>query len=100
MNGIWTEGVKIQDGSDQGQFGISVSVYQQTMAVGAVKDDNVGAVYVYDRPGTDGWTQVSKLVNPRVTTGNTFGYSVTLHSSTLVVGASSTEVPLNEPGGC
>jgi hypothetical protein len=80
------------------EFGLSVALDGDTLAVGAYGDDssstspadnslaNSGAVYVFRRAGTT-WAQEAylKASNPGV--GDEFGLRVALHGDTLVVGA-------------
>ncbi len=74
-------------------FGYSVSISGDTVAVGAFGDDDVasyaGAAYIFqkDAGGTDQWGQVQKLTHSLGEANNYFGYSVALDNDTLVVGA-------------
>jgi hypothetical protein len=80
------------------QFGSSVSVSGDSLAVGAVNEasgtgsqtDNsapgAGAVYVYLRTGTT-WAQQAYLKASNAGTGYLFGWSVALSQDTLAVGS-------------
>jgi FG-GAP repeat len=79
----WGE-IKQLSHSDVGandDFGTSVSIDNNTIAVGARGND---AAYIFekDTPNTDGWGQVKKLSG-----FSTFGSSVALELDTLAVGA-------------
>jgi hypothetical protein len=101
--GIWTQQQKIVGSGTNGRlgsdsFGQSISIYSDTIVIGAYYQDydaagsvavtNAGAAYVYTR--TAGiWTQQQKLVgsgtNGRITS-NSFGQSVSIYSDTIVIG--------------
>lgn len=102
--GVWTQQQKlVATGTNArmsgDEFGNSVSLSGNTLAVGAKSQDYdatgsasasaAGAVYVYARSSSV-WTQEQKLVatgtNARVTNDN-FGGSVSLRGDTLAVGA-------------
>ncbi|MCK4704981.1 MAG: cadherin-like beta sandwich domain-containing protein, partial [Gammaproteobacteria bacterium] len=86
------------------EFGYSVSVSGDTLAVGARYEDssflginntpdnnddaavNAGAVYVFTRSGAT-WTQQAYIKSPNPQTGDWFGFSVALYGETLAVGA-------------
>ena len=90
----WSQQQKITaaDGSQDDNFGASVSLSGDTVAVGANRDaDNgsgsgSGSAYVYTRTGTT-WTQQQKLTAGDGATGYIFGTSVALDVSTLLVGS-------------
>ncbi|GIQ81396.1 hypothetical protein KIPB_002348 [Kipferlia bialata] len=79
------------DSRAQVMFGISVSISQTSLAVGAsdtkVTNDNVGMVYVYDLVA-DVWTLAHELVPP--STNTYFGSNVSLEGSNLVVAGHNT----------
>jgi uncharacterized repeat protein (TIGR01451 family) len=98
--------VKILRASDQqagDNFGISVSVSGDTLAVGAYKEDggatnlplDAGATYVFTRNqgGADNWGQVKILHASDLQASDYFGGSVSVSGDTLVVGA-----PLEDGG--
>ncbi len=81
------------------EFGKSVSVFQDTVAVGAYFEDSSfvagggdnlapdsGAVYVFVRNGTT-WTQQSLIKASNADSGDNFGVSLALRGDSLVVGA-------------
>lgn len=68
-------------------FGWEVSIWRDTIAVGAVNDENErgtngGAVYVWTRAGST-WTQQARLLAP---TGSRFGCGVSIHEDTIAAG--------------
>ena len=83
-------------------FGLSVSLSENTLAVGAfgeassptgVEGDQVdnsfrvsGAVYIFARSGTD-WSQSACLKASNAEAGDQFGWSVALGGDTLAIGA-------------
>lgn len=84
----WNQVAKLtpSDGETGAQFGFSVAISGETIAVGAPMQAG-GAVYVFVEP-SGGWTnmtQTAKLTNQ----GNVFGYSVAINggSNAIVVGA-------------
>jgi len=99
------------------QFGWSVSVSGDTVAVGAPGEDSntlgvnstpndasvagldSGAAYVFVRNGTT-WTQQAYLKASNTAKGDQFGWSVAISSNIVVVGApASSDFSLNSPGG-
>jgi len=89
----WVQDAKLTDpdGLAYDSFGFSVDVEGDTVVVGAPGDDDVGpgagSVHVYER--SEGiWNLVQKVTGePRQ---QSFGFSLSLWGSTLVVGAPST----------
>ncbi|MEM7182010.1 MAG: FG-GAP repeat protein [Spirochaetota bacterium] len=88
-------------------FGISVSIFSDTIAIGASLEDssqttitngtsastdnstaNSGAVYVFKRSGTT-WSQEAYLKAANAGTNDNFGASVSISSDTIAVGAAS-----------
>jgi hypothetical protein len=78
------------DAQSGDNFGRSVSVYGDTLVVGATgedsRGDSAGAAYVFTRSGTT-WTQQAKLTASDGQAGDSFGYSVSVYGDTVVVGA-------------
>ena len=85
------------DGEDGDEFGFSVTIDGELMAVGthldydgnSQSDDKAGAVYLYARnyPGLAPWSLLEKLVPLRFDGGNDDGLVVSLSQNTLAVGA-------------
>jgi len=100
----WTqqEYIKASNTDARDRFGYSVSLSEDTLAVGAYQEDSratgidgdqaddsasdSGAVYVFTRSGTD-WTQQAYLKASNTEAWDYFGYSVSLSGDTLSVGA-------------
>jgi uncharacterized repeat protein (TIGR01451 family) len=94
----WTQQQKLL-ASDEGpgdQFGYSVAIDGDTLAVGANSDDtaagaDVGAAYVFVRSGTT-WTEQRKLLASDGAPFDNFGVSVSVSAETAVVGAYGDDV--------
>jgi len=88
-----TETAKLtaSDGSANNQFGFSVSISGNTVAVGAIGNPNgtyQGAGYVFVEPAT-GWasmTQTAELAASDAVLGDEFGFSASLSGNTAVFG--------------
>jgi hypothetical protein len=95
-------------------FGYSVALAGDTLAVGAYAEDsnatgvggdqgndnasNSGAVYVYTRSGTQ-WSQQAYIKGSNTGSGDNFGYSVALAGDTLAVGANLEDSNATGVGG-
>ncbi|MCB0855471.1 MAG: T9SS type A sorting domain-containing protein [Bacteroidetes bacterium] len=95
----WTEIQKIVS-SDRGahdQFGVSVSINNQTAIVGAWKEDHdtiglnkinhAGAAYIFERDTTGYWNEAQKLIASDRSEIASFGYSVAIDQDYLIIGA-------------
>ncbi len=85
----WTEQAKLiaDDAETEDYFGVSTSIYGDTIAVGAdYEDGQRGAAYVFVRNG-DTWTQQAKLVSSDIAGGDRFAHTLSLYGDTLAVGA-------------
>jgi hypothetical protein len=100
--GAWGEARKLTAGDAAGfdVFGSAVSVFGETIAVGADQDEHTlglpgsfssgeGATYVFERDhgGANAWGEVEKLTSSDPASGDHFGSSVALSGCTAVVGA-------------
>ena len=78
------------DGVEGDRFGISVTIGDGVVAVGAYHHDEIGAdaggVYLYDYDGST-WSNETKVLATDGTEGDAFGLDVALDGATLVVGA-------------
>ncbi len=86
------EKVTASDSAEKDNFGYSVSLAGDTLAVGAGSKDNFkGAVYLFGRNqgGTNKWGQVEKVTASDGVKNDSFGVSVSLAGDTLAVGAGS-----------
>ncbi len=73
----------------QAEFGFSVAIVGDTMAVGARGDGGAGAVYLFERNegGSEQWGLTQRLVSDDVAEGDRFGQTVALQGDVLAVGA-------------
>ncbi|MGQ0551692.1 MAG: FG-GAP repeat protein [Planctomycetota bacterium] len=94
--------LKASNTGSEDAFGVSVSVSDDTLVVGASGEDNsatgvnggqidnsasgAGAAYVFVRSGTM-WSQQAYLKASNTSAGDIFGYSVSVDGDTIVVGA-------------
>ncbi|MFT7486345.1 MAG: hypothetical protein ACI9F9_002200, partial [Candidatus Paceibacteria bacterium] len=91
--GLWTEQAKLiaSDAAAGDHFGSSVSLWQDTVLVGADDENdgttvNAGAAYVFERSGVQ-WTESDKWIGSTIGTSDRFGRSVSLVGDVAVVGA-------------
>jgi hypothetical protein len=88
----WTQQAKLAptDAIGNDQFGVSLTIEGDTLAVGAIGTGQVfnseGAVYVYGRSGGV-WTQQARLISNEPGPGDEFGFSVAINNGTLAVGS-------------
>ena len=87
----WGEVAKLTDptGNDDDYFGYTVSISNDTAVVGAHKDtSSAGSAFVYDRDegGPDNWGEVKKLTGATASSGDYFGYSVSISGDVVIVG--------------
>lgn len=105
--GVWTLRQKLtapnglEDPYDS--YGISVALSEDTLAVGAYKEDasflgDDGVVYIYAR-GHTGWMLEKRLIAPDREFSDNFGYSVALDGETLAVGATRDDIDANSDQG-
>jgi hypothetical protein len=92
----WVQEAKLTAGADSGiedYFGDAVAVSDDHIVVGAPNDDHAGGVdagsaYVFVHAGVGAWSQQTKLFPVGADTpGDSYGASVALSGSALVVGA-------------
>ena len=93
VGGVWTEQAKLtaSDAAVSDYFGGSVSVFGDTVVIGARRDDhaggtNAGSAYVFVRSGGV-WTEQAKLTASDAAAYEEFGCSVSLSGDTAVIGA-------------
>lgn len=88
----WSQQAKLTaaDGTAADYFGFSVSIDNNTAAVGTLQDVGAnfqqGSAYVFTRSGTT-WTQQQKLTAADGTAGDSFGNSVFVLGDSLMIGA-------------
>lgn len=93
----WTQVQKLiaDDGDTVDNFGVSAAIGLDTIFIGspyaAVNGHaNQGAVYVFETSAS-GWTQVDKLTASDGAANDSFGMSMSLDGSTLVIGATGAD---------
>ena len=100
---VWKEQQKLVGGDSTNSdfFGISVAVDDNILLVGATGDDDQGSssgsAYVFVR--SNGlWKENQKIVPSDVDTADTFGTSVAVDGSTLLMGSWRSDSPENDSG--
>jgi hypothetical protein len=91
----WGEVKKLvaADAASGDEFGFSVAIHGDTIAVGAPFDDDAGSetgsVYIFERDlgGGDNWGQAKKLTADDATASDQLGYAVSISMNTLIAGA-------------
>lgn len=85
----WAQEARLNasDGAYGDQFGNSVSISGDYAIVGAhTHNGNKGAAYIFKRTGTT-WAQETELNAPDGASGDLFGFSVSIHNDTVLVGS-------------
>lgn len=77
------------DGGADDQFGFFAAISGDTVVVGAPRNDDTGAAYVFERDagGPGNWGQVAKLTASDGAADDRFGWSVSVSDGTVVVGS-------------
>lgn len=87
----WGEVLKItaSHGDVADNFGDSVSISCNTIAIGAPLHETNGAVYVYERSygGTNSWGEVTKITSSTTTINDRFGFHTAIDNDTIAVGS-------------
>jgi hypothetical protein len=101
----WSEQAELvaADGRAGDAFGYSVAVQGDTVVVGAMRDDrlgaaDVGSAYVFVRSGTT-WTQQFKMTDKNPAAGDLFGSAVAIDGSVIAVGAKEDDNLINPNAG-
>jgi len=100
----WTEQQKLiaPDGNMNDQFGITVTISGETLAIGAPIDENAGnqnrGVYIFTRNGSV-WTLEQKLSPNDGQNDDRFGGAVSLDGDSILVGASNQNIGTNRDQG-
>ncbi|HPO17287.1 MAG TPA: PKD domain-containing protein [Candidatus Hydrogenedentes bacterium] len=93
-DGAWSEQAKLTaaNGSIADSFGVSISIYGDTVLIGA-SGENVftGAAYVFVRRGA-AWIQQAKLTASDGTGNDAFGTQVSLYGDTALIGVPSNAI--------
>ena len=102
---IWSQHqiLTANDSAANDNFGASVTISGNTLAVGAIGDDfgaiqQQGSAYIFIRNGIT-WMQQQKLIANDGTEGDGFGSSVSISGDTVAVGASSDDIGANVDQG-
>ncbi len=90
---LWSEQARLDvaEGEDFDQFGFSVALSGETLAVGAPLEGGSGAVYIYERTGNT-WSGPTRRVASDAPPTARFGASVSLDGDTLAVGANTKDL--------
>ncbi|MEM1181231.1 MAG: FG-GAP repeat protein [Acidobacteriota bacterium] len=102
----WGEVTKLtaSDAGTMDHFGGAVSVHGDTIIVGAWLESSAGldsgSAYVFERNqgGADNWGEVVKLTASDAAVESLFGFSVSVHGDTAIVGARNAETPTVRSG--
>ncbi|MEL6822975.1 MAG: T9SS type A sorting domain-containing protein [Calditrichota bacterium] len=100
----WEQVSKIlaADGSAEDEFGVSVSIEDNLLAIGARYQDSAagdgGATYIYSRSG-ENWTEINKITASDAESDDRFGGAVDLKGDVLVVGAYKDDQPGADDAG-
>jgi hypothetical protein len=87
------------DASKGDEFGQSVAIAGDVIAVGAWKDDcNKGSIYLFSRKG-DQWIETNKITASDGMAGDEFGYSLSTFGNRMVTGAHFAKVENLEKAG-
>lgn len=89
-NGNWLEIQKIESpaGTDFGNFGIGVSIYEDYLAVGASGENNsAGKIYIYKKNNSGQWIFYQSLASSDNFENSYFGNAISIYDNELVVGA-------------
>lgn len=89
----WVHGgtLNASDGARYDQFGLSVALEGDRVAVGAPLGNNgslqSGATYVFERDSMGGWSELQKLAAVHGRVGDRYGFHVDMNDDVLAVGA-------------
>ncbi len=78
-------------------FGYSCDIDGNHAVIGAYSKDNTGAVYVYSYDGTS-WNNTLIISHSNLSVDDMFGFSVSLHSDNLIIGAPGDDEVSNNAG--
>ena len=99
----WSQQAKIQGSTTviYDNFGMSVAIDSNTIIVGSTGKDtgasDAGAAYIFTRSGTT-WSQQALLTASDPQSNDQFGYSVSISSDTVVVGANNEDTGGTDAG--
>jgi len=77
------------DGDSNDQFGSSVAIFNNIALIGAKNDDlNRGSAYIFQRSNSGySWNQIQKLQASDGSSGDQFGYSLSICDGSVLIGA-------------
>lgn len=100
--GIWNQVQKVQnfDRESWDRFGYDVAIDTNIIAICAYSEDempdgvsdpltNPGSVYIFERDGGGTWNPVQKIVPNDRSSGDHFGYSISIDDTLMVLGCHS-----------
>ncbi|MCH8316334.1 MAG: FG-GAP repeat protein [Planctomycetes bacterium] len=102
--GRWNEEAKLAASDAEGgdRFGISVSLSNDRIAIGARGNDDAGndtgSAYIFRSEDGGIWIEEAKLTASDATAGDLFGRAVSVSDDTVVIGASGNEDAGNNSG--
>ena len=83
--------ITASDGASDDYFGYSVSIYENTIVVGAYGDDDKdsvsGSAYIFEKNQNGVFEQIQKITANDGASNDVFGWSVSIYEDTIVVGA-------------
>ena len=93
--GVWKPKAQLfpSDPEDFAYFGVPLTLDGDVLAVASVTIQGIGIVYVFERDGGGSWTQVARLTAPKGESGYSFGETLAMEGTTLIVG-----VPYEDAG--
>ena len=88
-NGVWTQRQRIAPptADDVFEFAHAIHYENGTLAVGALRNNNPSAVYIYERDATGKFIARGKLLSPDGPTADGFGASISMGGQAMVIGA-------------
>ncbi len=97
---VWSHRKQItaSDSIGNSYFGEALSLYSGTLAVGAKGDNNIGAVYIFTG-AANSWTEQDKLTALPPSAFSSFGSSVSLYGTKLVIGSETESTNKVNSGG-
>ena len=82
--------ITVSDEASVDYFGYSVSIYEDTIVVGAYGDDDKGSdsgsAYIFEKNSNEDWEEIQKITASDGAIYNRFGYSISIYNETIVVG--------------
>jgi hypothetical protein len=91
-NNQWTQKTKLipNDGEEYDEFGNSVAISENTILIGAVRNDDngwdSGSAYIFEKTNNQ-WTQKTKLIPSDGAEDDEFGISVSIDNNTAIIGS-------------